>query len=590
VFLDENDPDKVVYHSQYSLIKTDDGFATSYSIKPNPISGLINDFILLENGNYGLMANTFFYSADEGQTWTETETENLNGLDLFEMDGALFTGFRAIMRSTNGGITFDTVFNSTDIKRKFVNLNGKPVLSSLSELYTSHDMGLTWEVIPAIDFYGSADNLIAHNGRLLANSSNRINYSDDEGITWTSVIMPVGIYRTGCIYVDDLGTIFIGGEASQIYVTDDPNNPLQVRFGEKDELNSIVSRGLKVAAAGNSGVLLTSEDGGQSWTKTTVADRNLEVGGFIGTKLFVASENQELLLVNGDHTTTPVLTYSTYPHSFVDAGDAQTAYFGTAFKVYYTDDAGQTWSDRYTHPIEISKMHFMDNDRIAFLDQTGHLYSSQDQGSQFQIFSASPDTNEYYLDFTVFDDMHFIVMSSSTLYKTEDGGATWTSDYRPYNGLRLFQMDDKSALCLGVNASDGWLYKTDNQGSTFPSIAQTCSTISRSAYYDSETQTFWVAGSGLVIQKVQFEITSSRETSVNFASMQVYPNPAIDMINFKTDIPYFTSIAVYDMMGARIRNTHGSIQSLDISTLVPGPYQIIMQEGNQLWTSRFVKQ
>lgn len=589
VFTDDLDPGKVVYYNQYSIIKSADGFATSQNIKPNPISGLINDFIIMGNGDFGLMAGTFFHSADEGQTWTETETAELNGLDLFELDGYLFTAFRAVMRSADFGVTFDTVFNSSDVKRKFVNLNGKPVLSSSDNLYTSLDSGLTWEQIPATDYYGYADNLTVHEGRLITNSSNRINYSDDDGITWKSVVMPVGIYRTNSLFVNDDGRIFIGGEASQIYFTDDPESPLQVLFGEKEELNSIFSQGPKVVVAGSNGVLLRSEDGGDTWTKSIITDHNLDLPGFIGDRLFVVDNNEALLLVNADNSYTPVFVNSANYHTFEIAGDATTAYIGAGEKVYRTDDAGDSWAEIYVHPGSISRIQLVENDHLALLDYNGKLYMSDNNGDSWQLKSGSPDSTRSYLDFAIFDDMNFIVMSSSLLYKTTDGGASWTSTGRPYNGYRLYSMENESVLCLGTNAADGWLYKSDDQGSTFPQITKTCSTISRNGYYDRTTQTFWTAGSGLGIQKVQLVVSATKPSATSITSIQVFPNPAADMLHLQDNLSPAASVSIYNIMGTCVKRLTGGIQSVDISALVPGQYQLLVEQGNELMLSRFIK-
>ncbi len=588
-FIDDNDPNKVVYHSQYSLMLSDDGFATSQNIKPNPISGLIQEFIVLANGNFGLLAGTFFYSDDEGATWMETETLDVDGVDMMELNGALYIAYRAILRSVDNGITFDTVFYNTDTKRKFVSLDGKPIVSSSDRLYTSNDGGLNWVEIPAVEYYGYADNLNAYNGRLIANTSNRINYSDDGGITWTSVIMPVGIYRTSSMFVNNMGKIYIGGEASQLYVTEDPNTPLEILFGNTEELNGVTGHNAKLVATGNGGVLMRSEDNGITWTKNVITDRNLDLCAYIGNRLFVLNDNNELLLVADDNSTSVVLSQTNYFHSFEASSGGQIAYLGESNAIQRSEDGGDHWMDIYTHPSEISRLHLFDSGLITFLDSYGTIYGSQDNGSSWQIIVASPDSNAQYLDYVLFDDMNFMILSFSQLYTTSDGGANWDATFRPYNGQRLYRMDNTSALCLGVNGADGWLYKTDDKGISIPQIAKTCSTTSREAYYNKNTQTFWTVGAGLGIQKNELMINATHPTPKNIATTQVYPNPGHDILYFKNDINNSSVISVYNMMGSQVLSFSGNNQFIDISKLVPGQYQVVIQEGSEVMVSRFVK-
>lgn len=588
-FVDDLDPNKVVYHNPYTLVKSDDGMATVQSIKMNPISGLINDFMVLENGDYAVLAGSFYYSSDEGQSWTETQTPEVDGLTMIELDGAIYVAYQAIMRSIDGGVTFDTVFYDDVIKRKFVNLDGKLILATLNDLLKSEDGGTTWEPIPAVDYYGYGDHLIAHKGRLITNSSNRINYSDDGGLTWVSVVMPVGVYRTGGIFLDETDQIFIGGEASQMYLTSDPQAPLQVIFGENEELYHVTSKGPAIVAVGGNGVLMRSVDNGNSWTKSSLMSFNMDLPGFIGNKLFVSKDNQELLLVREDNTFESVLSVSGYMLSFVSAPDGVTAFIATNESVFRTDDAGDSWASIYTPSNEIVMLHMLDNGNVAMLDNTGALYASTNNGETWDLATDSPDAGSNYLDFAMTSEMNFMVLSSSFLYTTKDGGATWSSAYRPYNGLRLYTLSENAVLCLGVNGADGWVYRSDDQGVTFPQIAHTCSTISRGGFYDAETHTFWTVGSGLGIQKMQLTVSGLIGSGAEILPFQVSPNPAVDRIWFPFVLSEQARVTVFDVMGSRLKGADQNLQSMDVSSFLPGQYQLLIEDGDQRMLSRFVK-
>lgn len=589
VFLDDNDPDKLVYYSQYSLVKTDDGFATTESIKPNPISSTIKSFIVMENGDYGLLAHTFLHSSDGGATWIESETEELDGIDMNEVNGALYVCYRAILRSTDGGVTFDTVFHNADIKRKVVDFNGEPIVSSSDHLYTSHDNGITWEEIPAVDYYGYASNLTVHNNRLISNTSNRINYSDDGGVMWTSVIMPPGVYRTASIFVNDTGRIFIGGEATQIYATDDPQVPLEIIFGNMPELNSITGNGSGIIATGNDGMLLRSEDGGQNWTEHIVTDRNLDLAAFIGDRLYVFNDNDELVFIDNDNSVTPVLSLGGDYYTSMEVRNDQTAFISTRQSVMRTDDGGENWSTVYTHPIELVKMHLNSSGDVMMLDDRGDVYASTDDGNSFALAIASPDTSVNYLDFTLFDEMNAMILSVSRIYITPDAGGSWEDYFRPYNGQGLYRLNSSSALCLGVNSSDGWLYQTNDRGLNFPEIATTCSTTSRGAFYDADTETFWVVGSGLGIEKIDLILSSTTRNGPAVKASRVYPNPATDFVYLDAETNATSQISIYNILGSLVMTQSGMQTSIDISGLPSGQYQLLVQNKNEVSVARFVK-
>lgn len=92
-------------------------------------------------------------------------------------------------------------------------------------------------------------------------------------------------------------------------------------------------------------------------------------------------------------------------------------------------------------------------------------------------------------------------------------------------------------------------------------------------------------------QVIRYTPTSVREETYEnqFNRMVVYPNPATDRINFSTPEPNLeVDLYVYSVLGEKVgygKNTN----SLDISHLSPGVYQLITKSQGKISTTKFVK-
>lgn len=90
---------------------------------------------------------------------------------------------------------------------------------------------------------------------------------------------------------------------------------------------------------------------------------------------------------------------------------------------------------------------------------------------------------------------------------------------------------------------------------------------------------------------IRYTPTSVREETYEnqFNRMVVYPNPATDRINFSTPEPNLeVDLYVYSVLGEKVgygKNTN----SLDISHLSPGVYQLITKSQGKISTTKFVK-
>jgi hypothetical protein len=87
-------------------------------------------------------------------------------------------------------------------------------------------------------------------------------------------------------------------------------------------------------------------------------------------------------------------------------------------------------------------------------------------------------------------------------------------------------------------------------------------------------------------------LNAVEEVSMTKANMQLFPNPANNLLNIKLPSNETYIAAVYNVSGQIVKSINSSqvgTTSLDISSLAPGVYEVkcISAKGNYI--SRFVK-
>jgi len=98
----------------------------------------------------------------------------------------------------------------------------------------------------------------------------------------------------------------------------------------------------------------------------------------------------------------------------------------------------------------------------------------------------------------------------------------------------------------------------------------------------------WVEA-GLDVFRVNEGMPSSSVELVGLEKMSIYPNPADDQINIKTEIKDIELVKIYDLEGKTlISKAYES--KIDVSTLVPGSYMIVFIKTNgDILSSQLVK-
>lgn len=150
-----------------------------------------------------------------------------------------------------------------------------------------------------------------------------------------------------------------------------------------------------------------------------------------------------------------------------DAATAGRVYIGTALgEVHRSEDGGQTWTLLYKFPSPVSQLVQNPNDPKVIYAAVANrgVFRSGDSGATWadvnprDPYAANPErarvirgataVRDIALDYTVRDGM--VVASDAGLWRTDDGGVTWSSSTLPVSldrGVRLGQ--------LAVDRTDG---------------------------------------------------------------------------------------------------------------------------------------
>lgn len=169
------------------------------------------------------------------------------------------------------------------------------------------------------------------------------------------------------------------------------------------------------------GLILKTTDGGQTWNV------KYNDAGYASDMEFI---NNNIGFISGG------ITYDGYSEG----------------EIHKTTDAGNSWSKLNITSSEINSMYFLNETTGYFSNFDHQLLKTSDGGQTFQIISNQLPILFYDLIFT--SDNKAYAVGNGGVYRTLDGGVTWTQDYD--SGSEIFTAIEKT--------SNGNIYAVGNMG------------------------------------------------------------------------------------------------------------------------------
>jgi photosystem II stability/assembly factor-like uncharacterized protein len=150
--------------------------------------------------------------------------------------------------------------------------------------------------------------------------------------------------------------------------------------------------------------------------------------------------------------------------------DANNGWVGGQGRIVHTSDGGKTWEKQYEGQGRINAICFK-NDKDGFAAGESNLYMYTHDGGAtwkevYTVFQGASFTKIFFTDAT-----HGYMLSTSTVYRTTDGGANWKdvgpkkpAEYstRDYTGLAF--TDTKHGILVGDYEM---MFTTDDGGTTW---------------------------------------------------------------------------------------------------------------------------
>ena len=303
-------------------------------------------------------------------------------------------------------------------------------------------------------------------------------------------------------------------------------------------------------------------------------------------------------------------------------GDPATA-SATTFEMYRTTDGGATWS-AITSPTIASGDYGYSGELIAVGDNmwfgtaTGKIYRTSDKGATWTKLTSpiadfghsnnsttsgklffSDALNGILIGATYTGTASTATVSSYKLYKTTDGGATWSAGVtytQPYKYNLCYIPGTTTLVGTGVTVSGTTnTYYSGTSSDNGTTWTQIDSGTQRGAVSFFDSSTGWSAGfnsdpfTGGVYK---FSGNLSNEKNNSSSVFKVLPNPALNVVTITSNetIASF-KLRITDISGKVVleKTLSGIENAIDISLLSSGTYFFTLNSDAKIQTIKIIK-
>jgi photosystem II stability/assembly factor-like uncharacterized protein len=454
----------------------------------------INDIFFLDDGQHGwIVGNNTWRTIDGGQTWTQVNNNgSLYGVFFLDPMRGWACGNGAVAYwTTNGGVTWNPVgpiggWTLVDIQ--FVDENNGWTVDIDGKIFHSADGGLSWQeqfYDPATGF-GGIQFFDAQEGWAIG--GDRFYHTMDAGVTWELVdAIPSGTWALDGHFAPDRLTAVAAGFDGSIIRTADGGETWTLVAPPMANTASIFDLYMFDALhgfyVGERALLHYTEDGGQNWRPAG------NTGWFMthgmdalddGRHAWAACEAGEIMRTeDGGRHWERVFTPGIDKYgrvndvSFLDENEGYAVgkheFFGGAdMKVLQSLDGGRSWTVRsvFHTPQDIKSCDAVAPGVVVVLgvnDTTNDgLNISYDGGLTWTGISPQGAGFIGNIDFLT-PELGWA--AGNEIYKTTDGGTSWTQQASPPNHMiNISMFDERHGWAVGAW---GEVLHTDDGGDTW---------------------------------------------------------------------------------------------------------------------------
>ncbi len=481
-----------------------------------------NDSIGCAVGGYGATRMPrILHTEDGGLSWSFIATPYIGWLASvkYVTDSVVVAAGKngQILRSSNGGVTWDSVYavsgSSFAIRELDFSdsLNGCAVADNGS-VYTSADGGLTWTV--------SEDTLqnlqgvdLTPDGAGIAVGAFGVSSTANTGQSWTEEVPLPGGNVLDVDFIDDLHGWLLT-QNNYVFATTDSGESWQTsRLQSVGAIPMLaaVSDSVAVVVSTASEIFRTS-DSGATWTEV-FSDNSVAI-----TDLTFANE---------------------------DTGFA----CGQLGVILATFDGGETWAQQDSLGYSLNAIHAVDGSHVWAVGNSGIVarkYGEEDWAIHTQFPQGNDFVGVYFSD----TQSGVIIGAVGTTISTTDGGTSWY--FADSQNIQLTDM-------IFANQSTGWfcgrssyLSRTDDGGRTWDTVVPFINGGFNALALTS--QYVWVVGENGAVYRSEYipnAVEHDEATLPQFFSLSVFPNPFNSTATLHFELPREarTEIVLYDVLG-----------------------------------------
>jgi len=507
--------------------------------------------------------------------------ENVRKLFLNRWFGMIAATTKRIFRSSNGGVTWDTLATAVPSTNYSCWVDSSGTLFAGSSRYSglsySTDRGLTWKSLGMTSGADVSNITGLRPGEMYAGLTpidpsvpGGIQKTTDGGATWKSLGLTE--WGIGALIVQAPGKLFAGTWRGVFASTDDGATWVQTSDGIREvQVSSLLAIDSTLIFVGGSGALFRSTTRGETWVETgkditcrivtsLAADRNGNI--FAGAMLFSPlggvhkSTDRGLTWRCTSQDTIKGMYMSIQVLAVTQSGYVLAAVEG---KTYRSTDHGETW--RTVRSIRNAK-------RIeAFTsDSSGQVFGvtwgdgalrSTDEGGTWLFTSANLPSPNLKCVVTRAPGELF-VGGLKGVSRSTNSGDTWTdiSYGLAQPSVRALTFDRNNGLL--ASTTTGKVYRTTNDGATWMDVTNglpqfqvvSFAVASRSLIFAStDTAGLYRANALTLSVEPQSSLGPTR-----FTLAQNYPNPFNPSTTISYALPEATHVrlSIFDMLGREV--------------------------------------